>query len=603
MKRRFVSLFLVCCVTAALLLNSCATQTAQTTTSPPATTTTAPTTSTTLPPAKTTPAAEVPKYGGTITTIPDAAITNFDTCLNRAGTATNTYVNQQLLQLDWTRGPAGSGVTNFVSGGSSVEDHQGPALAAGWKMPEPGVWVLQIRQGVRWQKVNSDAGRIMNGREMTADDVVYSFKRQVESPESWLMASQPVVARAATFEKTAPWEVTVKTPVDPWTSFLWLVHGAGSFRVYPREVVAKYGNLADWRNAVGTGPFMLIDYVENSSLTFIRNPDYWEKDPVGPGKGNQLPYVDTFKQLVITDLSTQLAALRTGKLDYAANIVYEDWQTLTTANPKLESMSYLTGQPWVIGMRRDIPGKPFSDIRVRQALMLATDFEAIKRDYFKGQADIDIYPVSNLVSALYQPLNKMPQAVQDLFKYNPDKAKQLLKDAGYPNGFKTSVVSPSTAERVDELSIFKGMWAKVGIDLTIEPKETGVYTALNAKRAHEDMVYRSMFQTFSIQLFLSGLRGTSTFNSSYVNDPPGSDPYVEQRYQDLQKYIFVDTPRAYKAYQELKPYVLEQVFYIPRPSPNIYTIWWPWVKSFYGQGSSFINYFWVDKGVKESMGR
>ena len=602
MKRKVV-LFSAClAIVSALVVSACAAGPATTATSPPSTTpiTTTPVT-TTAPP--TSPSAEKPQYGGTITTVPDAPITNFDTCLNRAGSATNTYVNQQLLQLDWTRGPAGSGVTNFVAGGSSVEDHQGPALAAGWKMPEPGVWVLQIRQGVRWQKVNSDAGRLMNSREMTADDVVYSFKRQVDSPESWLMASQPAVAKASSFEKTGPWEVTVKTPVDPWTSFLWLVHGAGSFRVYPREVVAKYGNLADWRNAVGTGPFMLVDYVENSSITYARNPDYWEKDPIGPGKGNQLPYVDTFKQLVINDLSTQLAALRTAKLDYAGNIIFEDWQTLTSANPKLQYMSYLTGQPWVIGMRRDNPQKPFYDVRVRQALMLATDFEAIKRDFFKGQADFDIYPVSNLVSALYQPLSAMPQAVQDLFKYNPDKAKQLLKDAGFPSGFKTSVICTSTAERVDELSIFKGMWAKVGIDLTIEPKETGVYTAINAKRGHEDMVYRSMFQTFSIQLFLSGLRGTSTFNSSYVNDPPGSDPYVEQRYQDLQKYIFVDTPKAYKAYQELKPYVLEQAFYIPRPSPNIYTIWWPWVKSFYGQGSTFINYFWVDKSVKEGMGK
>jgi hypothetical protein len=48
---------------------------------------------------------------------------------------------------------------------------------------------------------------------------------------------------------------------------------------------------------------------------------------------------------------------------------------------------------------------------------------------------------------------------------------------------------------------------------------------------------------------------------------------------------------------------LEQAFYIPRPSPNIYTIWWPWVKNFYGQGSTFINYFWVDKSVKEDMGK
>ncbi len=601
MKKRIVWLPLVTVITAALVLSACAPRPA-TTTAPPTTTKAQPITSPTAVPPP--PASEeVPRYGGMITTFPIGPITSFDTCLDRSGTATDTYVNQQLFWLDWTRGPAGSGVTNFAAGAGAVADHQGSGLAESWKMPEPGVWVLQIRQDVRWQKVNSDAGRLMNGRQMTADDVVFSFKRQQESPESWLNASQPAVSKASSIEKTGQWEVTIRTPVDAWTSFLWVVHGAGSFRVYPREVVARYGHVGDWRNQVGTGPFMLIDYIENSSITYIKNPDYWEKDPVGPGKGNRLPYVDTFKQLIIADLSTRLAALRTGKIDYATDVVYEDWQILTGTNPKLQYLSYMTNQPWVIAMRRDKPDKPFSNVKVRQALMLATDFEKIKKDYFKDQAEIDIYPVNKQVTALYQPLREMPQLVQDLFRYNPEKAKQLLTEAGYPNGFKTTIIVSSVAERVDELAIYKAMWAKVGIELSIDVKESGVYTAINSRRGHEDMVYRSMFQTFSIQLFLSGLRGTSTFNSSYVNDPAGSEPYIEDRYNTLQKFIFTDTPKAYRAYQELKPYVLEQAYYIPRPTPYTYTIWWPWLKGFYGQGTSFINYYWIDRDLKQQMGK
>ncbi|OGO37072.1 MAG: hypothetical protein A2147_05680, partial [Chloroflexi bacterium RBG_16_57_8] len=472
-------------------------------------------------------------------------------------------------------------------------------------MPEPGVWVLQIRQGVRWQKVNSDAGRLMGGREMNADDVVFSFKRQQDSPNSWLVASQPRVAKESSIEKTGAWEVTIRTPVDHWTSFLWLVHGAGSFRVYPREVVTKYGNLADWRNQVGTGPFMLIDYVPDSSITYVKNPDSWETDLVGPGKGNKVPYIDTFKQLIIPDLSTRLAALRTGRFDFLTDIVYEDWQSLTGTNKDLQYLSYMTNQPWVIGMRRDDPAKPFNNVKVRQALMLATDFESIKNDLFKGQADADIYPVNEQVSALFQPLSEMPQAVQDLFKYNPDRAKQLLEEAGYPNGFKASILVANSAERVDELSVFKQMWSQVGIDVSIDVREPAVFTGIAFARSHQDMIYRSMFQTFSIQLFLSGLRGTSTFNSSYVNDPAGNDPYIEQRYQDLQTYIFTDTPKAYKAYQELKPYVLEQAFYIPRPTPFTYTIWWPWLKNSYGQGlgqGEWLQYYWIDQDLKRAMG-
>jgi peptide/nickel transport system substrate-binding protein len=415
--------------------------------------------------------------------------------------------------------------------------------------------------------------------------------------------------KESSIEKTGTWEVTIKTPIEPWTSFTWVVYGAGFLRQYPPEVVAKYGDVQDWRNSVGTGPFILVDFVPGSSLTFKKNPDYWGEDSAGPGKGNQLPYADNYKQLVIPDLSTRLAALRTGKLDYLTDIVLDDAETLMKNTPELEKVTSMSNNPWVIGMRRDKPDKPFSNVKVRQALMLATDFEAFKKQLFKDQAEIDIYPVNRQVASLYQPLSEMPQQVKDLFSYSPDKAKQLLKDAGYPNGFKASVIVTNTAERIDELSIFKDMWAKVGIELQIDPKESAVYTSIANARSHEDMIYRSPFQTFSIQLFLSGLRGTSTFNGSYVNDPAGSDPFIEERYSRLQANIFVDNPAAYQAYKELKPYVLENAFYIPRPTPFTYTFWWPWLKNYNGQGTptmnpfGFVKYFWVDEGLKRQMGK
>jgi len=58
---------------------------------------------------------------------------------------------------------------------------------------------------------------------------------------------------------------------------------------YPPEVIQKYGGMNDWRVSVGTGPFMLTDFVSASSATFVKNPAFWEKDPMGPGKGNSLP--------------------------------------------------------------------------------------------------------------------------------------------------------------------------------------------------------------------------------------------------------------------------------------------------------------------------
>lgn len=415
------------------------------------------------------------------------------------------------------------------------------------------------------------------------------------------MVSQPKMMNPATIEETGPWEVTIKTPVDPWTAFVWLIYSAGFYRVFPTEVCQTYGDVSDWHNAVGTGPFILKDFVSNSSMTFVKNPDYWDTDPAGAGKGNQVPYVDGLKSLIIVDVSTRQAALRTGRIDYLGDVPLTDAQPLIQTNPELMYKTYLSGQPWVFGMRRD-PGTPLADVRVRQALMLAIDYDAFVKGPYMGNAEIDVYPVAKNVGSLYQPLSEMPAEVQDLFKYQPDKAKELLAEAGYPT-LKLTVLAPSTSSTIDDILVFQEMWAKVGVELVIDQREYTAFSALAMSRKHEQMIFRSMYQTFSIQLFLSGLRGTSTFNSSFVNDPAGSDPFIEERYNTISTSLFVDNEKAYTAYKELKPYVLEQVFYIPRPTPYTYMFWQPWLKNFEGQtGAFFCKYYWIDTTLKHAMG-
>jgi peptide/nickel transport system substrate-binding protein len=544
----------------------------------------------------------VPKYGGTYTIATPTDPTSFDDCeQGNSGAQAAVYCYQQPMNLDWTRGPAGSGITDFNSGGGAVEDYMGPEIAESWTMPEPGVWVLQIRQGVHWQEADSEAGRLVGGRELTAEDVVYSFNRHIEAPKSWLNVSQPVVAESATIEKTGSWEVTIRTPVEYWTSFLWVVYGAGSNRIYAREVVEKYGNVEDWRNTVGTGPFIFADYVPSSVVRLVKNPNYWETDPVGPGKGNQLPYVDTVKEMIIPDLSTQQAGLRTGKIDMLAGLIREHWDMMIKQQPDLEYVRTLSNLPWVIGMRTNDPELPYYDVRVRQALMLATDFQTIVDDYYQGEAEIDVFPVNKTIAGLYKPISELPETVQELYNYNPEKAKQLLAEAGYPDGFKAKVICSSDAARIDDMSIFEDMWSKVNVDLEIEVIEPSGYTAMAFRRTHEEMIYRYIFSTLSIQLFQSAWRGTSSFNSSFINDPAGSVPLLEDSYNDIQTYIFTDTPRAYEAYKSAKAYLLEQAFYIPRPTPYTYTVWWPWLQNFYGQ-LSFSKYNWVDTDMKKAMG-
>jgi peptide/nickel transport system substrate-binding protein len=612
MRKKIMWVVVSCLMVLSLVIASCAkAPTAPSTPTTPAATVTekqeaaAPTAPTAPAAAPGLLAPEVPKYGGTLTIAVPTDPTNFDDCKKgMAGAEASWYAYQRLMGEDWTRGPAGSGVTDLNAGGGAVEDYMMPQVAESWTMPEPGVWVLKIRQGIHWQLVDSDAGRLMNGRELTADDVVWSWNRHKNSPTSWLYVSQPAVAAASTIEKTGPWEVTIRTPVQYWTSFLWVVYGAGAERIHPREVVEKYGSVEDWRNTVGTGPFIFADYVPGATLRFIKNPNYWETDPVGKGKGNKVPYIDELKELIIPDLSTQLAALRTGKIDTLAGVIRDQWQELMRECPSLLYTRTLSNQPWVIGMRTNNPALPYYNVKVRQALMLATDFEGIKNDYYKGEAEIQVWPVNKTIAGLYKPLEEMPESVQELFRYNPDKAKQLLADAGYPNGFKTTVIVPTSSDAIDEISIFKDEWAKVGVDLELDRREPGGYITIAMGRRQDEMIYRSMFSTLSIQLFFSGWMGSSSFNSSFVDDPAGTDPAIEQAYNDVQTYIFTDTPRAYTAYKNAEAHLLEQAFYIPRPTPYTYIVWWPWLQNYYGQspGTDLARFHWIDEAMKKSMG-
>ena len=544
-----------------------------------------------------------PQYGGTLTYRITNDPSSFDSGMHTNGGYLINTVYQQYMGSDWVRGPAGGGATNYAAGAGSVEDSYGAQLAESWETPEQGVWVLKIRQGVQWQPVDSDAGRLMAGREMTADDIVSSFNRLNTAPGSWIAAGQPRVAESATAEKTGEWEVTIKTPVDYFTAFVWLIQGAGFARVYPPEVIEEYGDMSDWRNAVGTGPYMITDYVEDSKIAFVKNPDYWETDPVGEGKGNQLPYADEVIELIIPDMSTTLAALRTGKLDLLEGINLEDGKTILSTAPDIESSKYLSALVWGIGMKQDEPEKPFSDVRVRQALMMATDFESIKRDYFGGEAEIDIYPINFQTTSLYEPLDDMPAAVQELFTYNPDKARELLTAAGFPDGFSTTIVVSSDPARIDELAIYKEMWSKVGVDLEIEVLETGNYLRIaGATREWEDMLYRTVSLSFNFQMYHAPYRSAAILNPSRINNPPGADEYLEDIHVAMNENMFVNMPAVYDSWKKVKPYILEQAFVIPRPQPYQYTFWWPWLKNYYGQGLALTRYAWIDQDLKAEMG-
>jgi peptide/nickel transport system substrate-binding protein len=545
---------------------------------------------------------EVPQYGGTLTMMQGLDIQGFDHGMYPAGFLNNVYlVNDTLVVGDWSRGAAGTGEIDWAVSSQKRIDYTVGDLAETFEVPEPGTIVFHIRHGVHFSlDPNMEASRLVNGREMTADDVAFSLTRHIQSPLSYLRVTQPTAVKTTTAIATDKWTVTLKTSLYDLDA-VWLI--IGEREIWPPEVIQKYGNLTNWRNQVGNGAFMMTDYIPGSSATFSRNPNYWQKDPVGAGKGNQLPYLDSIRMLFISDLSTQLAALRTGGTDVMSGLSHDNWADMTRTAPQLQYHKYVIG-PMAISMRQDKPDLPFKDKRVRQALMMAIDYKSIIQSYYSGDAEILAWPLANIkgYDKAYVPLDEMPDSVKELFTYNPDKAKQLLKDAGYPNGFKTKVIASTLFADADYLAMIRDMWSKVNVDLTIEPKEAGTYFNLTMSKQYDEMLDGFYVQPGPYAQLLP-FRGDNTFNRSWVKDDR-----VEATYNEILKYNLVDQAKVDQLHRDLMPYVLEQAWYIPAPGAHSYSFWQPWLKNYHGEGligyqPAWVRFVWIDKELKQKTGR
>jgi peptide/nickel transport system substrate-binding protein len=185
--------------------------------------------------------------------------------------------------------------------------------------------------------------------------------------------------------------------------------------------------------------------------------------------------------LIISDSSTQMAAVRTGQVDASPQLTFtwDDLEMLLKTAPDLNYVK-TDGSHLALWGRMDKPELPFDDLRVRQAMNMAIDKQSIVDDYYKGHADLcaPLYPLSKAFEDLNTPFEQLPRAAQDLFIYNPERAKQLLTEAGYPDGFKTEIACVSTD--ADYLAIIKEYLNLVNIDLEITPFESSVFMGLCA---------------------------------------------------------------------------------------------------------------------------
>jgi len=523
-----------------------------------------------------------------------------------------------MWQGDWAKGHAGGYGTDESDwrGQYDIWEHKQGMIAektewtidAGTNM---GTIVYTIRQGVHWAlNPISETSKKVGGREMTADDVAYYLTRVVTDPKSYLWRSNPALAQAVV-TKTGPWEVSVTIPLDTMLTAIFRLGDVT--KIGPIEL--KDNNLSKWQdNSFGTGPYMMTDYVPASSATLVKNPNYWETNPAGPGKGDQLPYIENVKVLIITDASTRQAALRTAKIDFATDMsAYEMDEANLMRQQCPQLMEIAAGEPTKPTLAPesiDFPADqiPFSDIRVRRALFMATDLKTINESMYGGQGVLESWPFQGVKG--YEALRvsvtdpDCPDSIKELYTYNPEKAKQLLAEAGYPNGFKTKILMDVNG--ADYYSIIKDQWNKVGVDFELDVQETGAWNSLRNQGNYPvitdgGVASDSAFHTTPV---LTG-KPSNAANTCHIFDPKIDTALESIRMTILKSGMLAGLKEA----RELVKYAVDQAYAVPVPYVYKTNFWWPWVKNYTGERSvgyynypNFVPYIWVDQALKKEMG-
>lgn len=562
---------------------------------------------------------EKPRYGGGITfqLSHEKATDYFDPVISAIGGHLASVTYDKLVTGDWYRGPSGTGENSFIA--PHIPDYfRIGHLSETYEVPDISTVIFHIRQGVHFQNVPP-----VNGREMTAYDVVYSYRRGQEHPKftayrgseevlnDWLADKEEedpekLAAWLAKLEEIgAPVAAAYMTALDKWTVEYKLyepssgILGIASWMyVIAKESIDTYGDLMDWRNACGTGAWMVEDSVSGSSVTWSRNPNYWMSDPFH--LDNKLPYADTLRGLIIPETATSLAALRTHKLDITG-VEWDKATSMKETNPELLNKLMSPTGTRVIFMRTDI--EPFSDVKVRQALALAVDQPKIVEEFFQGNAFVNTWPCQPGNVDGYTPLEDLPDAIRELYEYHPDKAKALLAEAGYPNGFKTEcIIYPSDLD-VDLLLIVKEYLAEAGIDMEVKVIEPAAHSSMIYGMNYPAMCY-SYWGNASPESAFGWAHGgvtNSIYAFSKVIDPIAEDTFEEWK-------VIEDSLEASKVLKA--EYIREMglVWEVPLPAPSWYLFWAPWLKNYSGElclgltsemgATEIYRYMWVDQDLK-----
>jgi peptide/nickel transport system substrate-binding protein len=410
--------------------------------------------------------------GGKLIVVYESEPTNLDphSFGSKGDDAIRTSLVNQLIRRTTTDGP--------YPGTSVNTDQFEGALAESWNVDRDNKKVVfKLKQGLKFS----------SGNPVSSADVKWSFDRSMLSPTSYVATLFNMLTITSPDQIVAPDDATVELHYEKENPFIWdlmsiTVTAVLDQKTYEANATADDEWATKWAqtNLVGTGPYVVKEQQRGVQVVLDPNPNHWEP---GYPKNSQVVIK------VVPSPSDRLLLLKSGDVDVVRGIAFKDLKGLE-GQQGTNLLSYSTTEVWWMGINAKVP--PFDNKLVRQAVAWAFPYQDILDNVWYGYADPMTSPIPD----------GMPTHDGSGWVYKTDvnKAKDLLTQAGFPNGFDTRlIVNPSIVEDSGSSVWIQSGLAKAGINVTIDKK---------AEAAYND----ALFTTRDAPLFL--------FNwISYVNDP------------------------------------------------------------------------------------
>ena len=429
-----------------------------------------------------------------------------------------------------------------------------PDLARKWEISEDGrTYRFHLREGVRFT----------NGREVEAEDFVYSLGRLIDSPRSWILdevkgaaecrsrGADRIEGLRAAGRKVV--EIELVRPFSLLLDYLAMPNGA----VVPREEVEKWGKrFSD--HPCGTGPFKLKEWKHDNRLILVRNPDYYQGQA----------FLKGIVYRVIPEGLTAVVEFEQGNLDIL-EVPRAEFKKFTTRQPWKDRIQSRVGlNIYYLGFNCQKP--PFDDIRLRQAFNYAIDREKIIYSLLEGRAAAAAGPV---------PLSILDEEDENLgYKYNPEKAGRLLSECGIRLPLKVKFLFKADREVLSIAEVIQDYLKKVGVEVILVQREWSSFKeAVN--QGDFDLFYLSWWgdypspENFLYPTFYSKNWGPAGNRSRF------KDSRVDRMLEEARETT--EIKKAKRLYQKVQERVVECAPWVFLWHKRDYVISRPRVENFY----------------------